>query len=153
MSDLPRIIVDSRDQTPLRFSFPTTTGGLQTGDYTLEGLEEDIAIERKTVADLAGSLSSGRERFSREIHRLRGFRFARLLIIGLRLKSHSTGTAHELTLRLSWRAWPASKRKEFQLHGLSRRAPPNRLRPGSGTTGGASYKRLGNRPLRLRLQS
>jgi ERCC4-type nuclease len=56
---------------------------LQTGDYSVAGLEDLISIERKSLADLtACCLNAQRERFERELHRLRGFRFRRLLIIG-----------------------------------------------------------------------
>jgi ERCC4-type nuclease len=40
---------------------------------------------------LVGSITSGRERFERELHRLRGFDFKRLLIVGSEddIKSHN----------------------------------------------------------------
>ena len=60
-------------------------GTLYTGDYSILGLEELIAIERKSIADLvACCMGENRERFERELHRLRGFRFKRLLILGSR---------------------------------------------------------------------
>lgn len=83
MNDSPTIIVDTREQTPLVFEhLPSERGTLLSGDYSLKGLEHDFAIERKTVSDLLGSLTRGRERFERELHRLRGFTFARILIVG-----------------------------------------------------------------------
>ena len=78
----PTIIVDSREQTPLPITFPTITSGLPTGDYSVVGLEDQFAVERKSLSDLYGSLSSGRERFSRELQRMRAFPFSRLLVIG-----------------------------------------------------------------------
>jgi ERCC4-type nuclease len=45
-------------------------------------LEHKFAVERKSIADLVGSITSGRERFERELHRLRGYDFKRLLIVG-----------------------------------------------------------------------
>lgn len=79
----PVIIIDTREQTPLKFAnLAATTGTLQSGDYSAVGLEETFCVERKTVADLAGSLTRGRDRFMREMHRLRGFSNAYLLIIG-----------------------------------------------------------------------
>ena len=49
----------------------------------MAGLEEQFAVERKSIADLVGCcVGENRERFSRELHRLRGFRFKRLLVIG-----------------------------------------------------------------------
>lgn len=51
----------------------------------MRGLEEVFAVERKTLTDLAGSLTRERARFCRELHRLRGYSFARLLVIGTEL--------------------------------------------------------------------
>jgi ERCC4-type nuclease len=79
---LPTIVVDTREQTPLSFSFPTITGTLPTADYSVAGLEEDFAVERKSLPDLFGSLTSGRERFRRELQRLLAYPFRRLLVIG-----------------------------------------------------------------------
>jgi len=80
----PIVVIDTREQTPLAFSrLETVRGSLTTGDYSVAGLEDLISIERKSVADLTTCcVDSQRERFERELHRLRGFRFRRLLIIG-----------------------------------------------------------------------
>ena len=80
---LPIMLVDTREQTPLTFShLPSERATLQSGDYSARGLEDVFAVERKSLADLVGSLKSGRDRFMRELHRLRGFTFARLLVVG-----------------------------------------------------------------------
>ena len=79
----PTLIVDSREQSPLAFgSLPARVGTLRSGDYSIAGAEELFAIERKSIPDLVSSVTAERERFERELHRLRGFRFARLLIVG-----------------------------------------------------------------------
>lgn len=81
----PTILVDSREQAPLIFTrFPSISAGLVTGDYSIAGLEDHFAIERKSIADLVGSVMQGRERFERELCRMRGHEFRRLLIIGTR---------------------------------------------------------------------
>lgn len=81
----PTIITDTREQSPLIFAnLPTGTGTLYSGDYSVKGMEEVFAIERMTISDIVGSLTSGRERFLNELHRLRGYRFRRLLIVGTR---------------------------------------------------------------------
>ncbi|MEE4210807.1 MAG: ERCC4 domain-containing protein [Parvularcula sp.] len=96
LSDLsklrPVVIVDTREQKPLRFSrLASQPGTLQTGDYSFAGGEEHLAIERKSVADLVGCcMGDSRDRFFRELHRLRGFAFRRLLVIGTR-KEIETG--------------------------------------------------------------
>ena len=80
---LPRLLLDTREQTPLTFAhLASASAALQSGDYSVRGLEDVFAVERKSMSDLAGSLKSGRDRFMRELHRLRGFTFSRLLVVG-----------------------------------------------------------------------
>ena len=77
------LTADSREQTPLVFrNLPCITATLQSGDYSVRGLEHLFTIERKSIADLIQSVTTSRPRFERELHRLRGFQFARVLIIG-----------------------------------------------------------------------
>jgi DNA excision repair protein ERCC-4 len=80
----PVIVIDSREQTPLVFTrLESRTSTLYSADYSVAGLEELVAIERKSVADLIGCcIGENRERFERELHRLRGYRFKRLVIVG-----------------------------------------------------------------------
>ena len=82
----PVVVIDTREQTPLVFTrLQSVRGTLQSGDYSFRGGEELFAVERKTVADLVGCCcGENRERFFRELHRLRGFRFKRLLVVGTR---------------------------------------------------------------------
>jgi ERCC4-type nuclease len=82
----PVIIVDTREQDPLVFThLESRRGMLITGDYSIAGMTELIAIERKSISDLVGCvMGQNRERFERELHRLRGFRFKRLLVVGSR---------------------------------------------------------------------
>lgn len=85
LADLrPVVIVDTREQEPLPIErLPVTRGTLYTGDYSVRGMEELFAVERKSVPDLVSCCAaSNRERFENELHRLRGFRFRRLLVIG-----------------------------------------------------------------------
>jgi DNA excision repair protein ERCC-4 len=81
---IPCLIVDTREQTPLPFTrLESIPGTLTSGDYSVAGLEDLFAIERKSIGDLVGCCAgSNRERFERELHRLRGFHFARLLVVG-----------------------------------------------------------------------
>lgn len=82
----PVVVVDTREQTPLPIRrFPTMRDGLESGDYSFAGGEQHFAIERKTVDDLVSCCGGeNRGRFERELHRLRGFAFSRLLVIGNR---------------------------------------------------------------------
>jgi hypothetical protein len=62
--------------------------------YSIRGLEDSFAIERKSIDDLANCcLGSNRERFEHELHRLRGYRFKRLLVVGSR-EVIATGRYH-----------------------------------------------------------
>jgi len=77
----PSIIIDSREQNPLDFpNLHATVGSLDTGDYSIVGLTNLVAVERKSTDDLLGCVGRDRERFKRELQRLRAFRF-RLLIV------------------------------------------------------------------------
>jgi len=83
---LPTVIIDTREQTALPITrLPVIRSGLYSGDYSVSGFENAFAVERKSIDDLVGCCASaGRERFEHELHRLRGFDFKRLLIIGQR---------------------------------------------------------------------
>ena len=75
------IIQDSREQMPLSFqNAKLEIKTLDTGDYSLKGWENQIAIERKSLPDLLHSLGQERERFFREIMRLKGFEYSALII-------------------------------------------------------------------------
>lgn len=62
------IVVDTREQYPL-WTTNVIRKKLNAGDYSIEGYEDKIAIERKSGADLLATLSKGHERFKREIER------------------------------------------------------------------------------------
>lgn len=79
-----RIIRDSREQAGYTFAnFPdveATTGTLATGDYTLAGFADRLAIERKELSDLLACLTTERDRFIRELERLRGYEAAAVVV-------------------------------------------------------------------------
>ena len=78
-----QVVVDSREQCPYRFEgmgAVVEVGVLASGDYSLHGFGSRIAIERKELGDLIGCLSYGRERFERELVRLRSYEFACVLV-------------------------------------------------------------------------
>lgn len=77
------VIRDSREQQPFQFSgYPVdlSTNALAAGDYSLRGFERRIAVERKSLSDLVGCLGTDRERFERELARLRGYDFAAVVV-------------------------------------------------------------------------
>lgn len=77
-----KIIVDTREQTPFRFGSEVQTepGTLATGDYSLAGLENLVAVERKSLADLVMCCGPERDRFKRELHRLKAYRCRAVII-------------------------------------------------------------------------
>lgn len=89
------MITDTREQRPWTFSglpVEISRGTLPTGDYTVAGLEDHIAIERKSFADFLGSIGIGRDRFKREMHRLRAYP-CRALIIEAEFREIASGLA------------------------------------------------------------
>lgn len=72
------VIVDSREQKPFTFTgaqiYENTTveaGTLNVGDYSVAGMENVVACERKSLPDLVQCLAGSRERFVRELERSR----------------------------------------------------------------------------------
>ena len=84
MVDKFSIIRDTREKEGWDFNFHTSCAiesrGLKTGDYTLEGLEEILCIERKaTTGELSMNLGKNRKRFEAELERMKEFRWAYIL--------------------------------------------------------------------------
>lgn len=78
-----RVIVDTREQTPWTFedqSIECVRAKLDSGDYSLPGLEHRVAIERKSLDDWTGTVLRDRARFYRELQRLRAFDFRCVII-------------------------------------------------------------------------
>ncbi len=68
------VLVDTREQTPWNLEpLRVLTRGLVTGDYSIAGLTDIVALERKSLPDLVGCVGRERERFERELDRLRAF--------------------------------------------------------------------------------
>lgn len=83
----PVILCDTREQAPLKVeAYPVERVGLSVGDYGISGFSDwnrpRFIVERKSLNDLAGSLTGGRKRFMREVEGLRRFDFAAILIEG-----------------------------------------------------------------------
>lgn len=64
-----KIVVDTREKKPYTFSQDVEKSALNVGDYSVAGLENTVAVERKTLNDLASSLGAHRKRFEREVER------------------------------------------------------------------------------------
>ena len=81
-SPLP-IVCDSREQAPFAFfglPVEVSVGGLEAGDYSVAGFGRRVAVERKSLQDLVGCLSGERDRFERELARLRGYDCAAVVV-------------------------------------------------------------------------
>jgi DNA excision repair protein ERCC-4 len=84
------IAVDTREQLPFEFEnilaagklvlVSTQQATLASGDYSIVGHEEAVAVERKTLADLYGTLTAGRDRFERELERLASYEFSAVVV-------------------------------------------------------------------------
>lgn len=74
-------IIDTREQAPLDLApLQIQRGTLDTGDYSLQGLEHVVRIERKSLEDLVGCVGRERERFDREVQRLLAYPVRILLV-------------------------------------------------------------------------
>lgn len=86
------ITVDTREQRAFSFrslfgraSFRLHRRGLREGDYAVDSMlhlppEHQIRIERKSLRDLYGSVSRGRDRVERELDRLSVYGFAAIVV-------------------------------------------------------------------------
>ena len=78
-----RIIVDTREQVPWTFEgqgFELVRAKLDAGDYSVEGLEGRVAIERKSLTDWIGTVMRSRARFYKELELLRAYDFRAVVV-------------------------------------------------------------------------
>jgi ERCC4-type nuclease len=83
----PVVLVDTREREPwpLHASHPNWIGGerrvaLKTGDYSVEGMESLLALERKSLPDMVACTVANRQRFLAVCGRLARFRWKAILI-------------------------------------------------------------------------
>jgi ERCC4-type nuclease len=80
---MPRtILVDDREKKPFPFEEPTIKKRLNVGDISLEGLEDQLSIERKATIDAVQSVISGHDRFEREMIRGKELKYFAIVIEG-----------------------------------------------------------------------
>ncbi len=76
-------LIDSREQRPyVLHPLQSVTATLQSGDYSIRGLERDLAVERKSVDDLVQCIGPERERFLRELERLQAYSHCCVVVEG-----------------------------------------------------------------------
>ena len=83
----PVVLVDTREKQalPLFANHPNWIAGerrkaMKTGDYTVEEMERELCLERKSLADLVACTVTYRERFLKSCARLAQFRWKAILI-------------------------------------------------------------------------
>lgn len=59
-ADLDHALIDVR----------SVVGTIASGDYSIDGMQDRVALERKSLEDLYSTLTHGRQRFVRELERL-----------------------------------------------------------------------------------
>jgi DNA excision repair protein ERCC-4 len=79
------IIQDTRETLPYTFacidpSPRVEVATLATGDYSLKGLTDKVAVERKSLTDCYSTFGQGRARFQRELERAINFQFFAVVI-------------------------------------------------------------------------
>ena len=77
-----KILIDTREQKPLKFDRETVSQKLDYGDYAFSHPEHtcNCHIERKSLSDFISTISGGHERFIKEIERA-GEQSAELIIL------------------------------------------------------------------------
>jgi ERCC4-type nuclease len=79
----PTIVIDSREKEPYSFdprSASTVRRALPAGDYSIAGLEDQVAVERKTLDDFVSTVIHRRRRFRDELLKLSRYRAACIVV-------------------------------------------------------------------------
>jgi ERCC4-type nuclease len=80
-----QVIIDNKEQKPLEFK-NSVSKHMKTGDYSIlyRGIDysNKIALERKSIADLISTLSSGHKRFKKELERALNLEYFAIIIEG-----------------------------------------------------------------------
>ncbi len=77
------VVIDTREQLPYAFDPECVTvvrSALPAGDYSLEGYETRVAVERKSLKDFVSTVVLHRDRFKRELEKLREYDLACVVV-------------------------------------------------------------------------
>jgi ERCC4-type nuclease len=77
------VIIDTREQEPYSFDPRVATAvrrALPAGDYSVDGLEACVAVERKTLDDFVSTVIHNRARFREELRKLTGYQAACVVV-------------------------------------------------------------------------
>jgi ERCC4-type nuclease len=79
------VVVDTREQQAYSFAperVETLRRALPVGDYSLDGYECSVTVERKSLEDFVGSVITHRARFSRELAALAEYDLGCIVVEG-----------------------------------------------------------------------
>lgn len=83
----PTVLIDTREQAPFRlvrdhgnWIGAEKRATLKTGDYSVEGMKDLLALERKSMIDAIQCTMARRANFIRACERLAGFRWKAILV-------------------------------------------------------------------------
>ena len=65
-----RIIIDTREQAEYSFACQVVHRKLDAGDYSVEGFESRVAVERKSLPDFVHTVIHDFDRFAAELEKL-----------------------------------------------------------------------------------
>ena len=77
------IIIDTREQEPYSFDSRLVAAvrrALPAGDYSVEGLVDRVAVERKSLDDFVSTVIHARQRFRQELRQFAGYRAACVVV-------------------------------------------------------------------------
>ena len=88
------VIIDTREQSAYDFRnlkadkkdgggpllIKTDRKALATGDYSIEGLQNEVAIERKELGDFLHCVGTDRERFKKQLARLQSLQYGAVMV-------------------------------------------------------------------------
>jgi len=75
------IVIDTREQEPYRFAGENVIfNKLESGDYSVKGFEDKIAIERKSHGDFLHSITHRRTQFMNEMARMKPYKVKVIVI-------------------------------------------------------------------------
>ena len=75
------IVVDTREQLPL-WDKGIVKKKLDVGDYSIAGYEDKISIERKSLPDMAQTITRGHKRFKAELERAEALEYFAIVMDG-----------------------------------------------------------------------
>lgn len=119
-------VQDSREQRPVDLSpLKVIVKKLDVADYSVEGFEDMIAIERKSLSDMIGCITHERERFERMLEKLSTYPYKAIVIeadwANIDLKQYR-GQTHQNSIYGTLMAWAMSYNVSLLFSGDASRA-------------------------------